>query len=240
MSTLRTLPPPTCRSLFASQNAALFYINPFLKSLFHHKTRAPVKLPCYSSMDSQNLRQRSGDNPGVTPAAVSATNEKSRNRREKRMEMAKRGLRSLVISVSLPLSLTLLNIYLFGSGRGYGAQPKPFWFPPLWLLHTACLAKSFVMGLSAWFVWADGGFHVKPTACALYSTYLGLSLAWLPTVFWMGANGTGLLVSLAMVATLVGCSRDFGKVNPIAGNLVMPCLAWSAFLSIVNLKLVFL
>ncbi|GMI98823.1 TSPO(outer membrane tryptophan-rich sensory protein)-related [Hibiscus trionum] len=191
-------------------------------------------------MDSQNLRQRPGDNPGVTADAVAATNEKSRNRREKRMEMAKRGLRSLVISVSLPLSLTLLKIYLSGSGHGYGTQPKPFWFPPLWLLHTACLAESFVMGLSAWFVWVDSGFHVKPTTFALYSAYLGLSLAWLPTVFRMGASWLGLLESSALVATLVGCSRDFGKVNPIAGNLVMPCLAWSAFLSVVNLKLVFL
>ncbi|KAE8671302.1 Translocator protein-like protein [Hibiscus syriacus] len=193
-------------------------------------------------MDSQNLRQRSRDDSGVTSAAsaTATTNEKSRNRREKRMEMAKRGLRSLVIAVSLPLSLTLLNIYLFGSGRGYGAQPKPFWFPPSWLLHTACLAESFLMGLSAWFVWADGGFHIRPTAFFLYTAYLGLSLAWLPTVFWMGASWAGLLVSLAMVATLLGCSRDFGKVNPIAGNLVLPCLAWAAFLVVVNLKLVFL
>ncbi|KAE8686115.1 Translocator protein-like protein [Hibiscus syriacus] len=190
-------------------------------------------------MDSQNLRQRSRDDSGVT-AAAATTDEKSRNRREKRMEMAKRGLRSLVISVSLPLFLTLLNIYLFGSGRGYGAKPKPFWFPPLWLLHTACLAESFLMGLSAWFVWADGGFHVRPNAFSLYSAYLGFSLAWLPTVFWMGAGWSGLVLSLAMVATLFGCYSDFGKVNTIAGNLVMPCLAWAAFLSVVNLKLVFL
>jgi hypothetical protein len=29
-------------------------------------------------------------------------------------------------------------------------------------------------------------------------------------------------------------------VNPIAGNLVMPCLAWASFLAFVNLKLLFL
>lgn len=96
------------------------------------------------------------------------------------------------------------------------------------------------MGLSAWFVWVEGGFHVKPTALSLYLGYLGLSMAWHPTVLWMGASWAGLLVSLAMVGTLVGCSRDFRKVNPIAGNSVMPCLAWAAFLATVNLKLVFL
>ncbi|MBA0833497.1 hypothetical protein Goarm_005933, partial [Gossypium armourianum] len=140
-------------------------------------------------MESQNLKHRSRDDPRFT---TTTSNEKNRaNRREKRMAMAKRGLRSLVIAVSFPLSLTLLNIYLFGSG----------------------------------------GFHVKPTALSLYLGYLGLSMAWHPIVLWMGASWAGLLVSLAMVGTLVGCSRDFGKVNPIAGNSVMPCLAWAAFLA---------
>ncbi|MBA0742977.1 hypothetical protein Gogos_005702 [Gossypium gossypioides] len=189
-------------------------------------------------MESQNLKHRSRDDPRFT---TTTSNEKNRaNRREKRTAMAKRGLRSLVTAVSFPLSLTLLNIYLFGSGRGYASLAKPFWFPPLWLLHTGCLASSFVMGLSAWFVWVEGGFHVKPTALSLYLGYLGLSMAWHPTVLWMGASWAGLLVSLAMVGTLVGCSRDFRKVNPIAGNSVMPCLAWAAFLATVNLRLVFL
>ncbi|XP_022758020.1 translocator protein homolog [Durio zibethinus] len=196
-------------------------------------------------MESQNLKQRFRDDPGITNTTIS--NEKAYNneinrasRREERMAMAKRGLRSLAIAVSFPLFLTLLNIYLFGSGHSYGALAKPFWFPPLWLIHITCLASSFVMGLSAWLVWAEGGFHLRPTALSLYLAQLGLSLAWLPIVFWMGASWVGLVVLLAVFGALVGCSRDFREVNPIAGDLVKPCLAWAAFLAILNLKLVFL
>lgn len=99
------------------------------------------------------------------------------------------------------------------------------------------------MGLSAWLVWAEGGFHDRAsgaTAFYLYLAQLGLSLAWLPTVFWMGASWFGLVVCLAVFGALVGCLRDFRAVNPIAGDLVKPCLAWTAFLAIVNLKLLFL
>ncbi|XVF32938.1 hypothetical protein REPUB_Repub17cG0126000 [Reevesia pubescens] len=193
-------------------------------------------------MESQNLKQRFSDDPSITTSnKKDNNNEKNRaGRREKRMAMAKRGLRSLAIAVSVPLSLTLLNIYLFGSAHTHGDLAKPFWFPPLWLSHIASMASSFLMGLSAWLVWAEGGFHARPTAFSLYLIHLGLSLTWLPTVFWMGANWVGLVVCLAMFGALVGCSRNFRKVNPITGDLVKPCLAWTAFLAIVNLKLVFL
>ncbi|XVF72599.1 hypothetical protein PTKIN_Ptkin12aG0133800 [Pterospermum kingtungense] len=190
-------------------------------------------------MESHNLKQRFRDGPDIT--TTTTKDDKNRaNRREKKMAMAKRGLRSLAIAVSFPLSLTSLNIYLFGSGHSYGALAKPFWFPPLWLIHITCMASSFVMGLSAWLVWAEGGFHDRPTVFSLYLAQLGLSLAWLPIVFWLGASWVGLVVCLAVFGALVGCSRDFRQVNPIAGDLVKPCLAWAAFLAIVNLKLVFL
>ncbi|OMO81892.1 TspO/MBR-related protein [Corchorus olitorius] len=192
-------------------------------------------------MESQTLKQRlvRDDDPVVTKDKDN--NEKNRgNRRDKRMAMAKRGIRSLAVAVSFPLSLTLLNIYMFGSGHNYSALPKPFWFPPAWLLHITCMASSFLMGLSAWLVWAEGGFHARPTALSLYMAQLGLSLLWTPIVFWLRASWVGLVVCLAAFGALVGCWRDFRAVNPIAGNLVKPCLAWAAFLAIVNLKLVFL
>ncbi|KAL1060395.1 hypothetical protein V6Z11_1Z101000 [Gossypium hirsutum] len=176
-------------------------------------------------MESQNLKHRSRDDPRF---ATTTSNEKNRaNRREKRMAMAKRGLRSLVIAVSFPLSW----LRLFS---------QTFLVPSFVAFTYRLLGFELRDGAVGLVVWVEGGFHAKPTALSLYLGYLGLSMAWHPTVLWMGASWAGLLVSLAMVGTLVGCSRDFGKVNPIAGNSVMPCLAWAAFLATVNLKLVFL
>ncbi|GLT28503.1 hypothetical protein SLA2020_034290 [Shorea laevis] len=188
-------------------------------------------------MDAQNLKQRIRDDPGI--AATSKPSD--RLRRDKRMAMAKRGLRSLAVAVTIPLSITVLNIYLSGSNRhGYGTLKKPFWFPPLWLLHVTCMASSFLTGLSAWLVWAEGGFHKNPTALSLYLAQLGLGLAWEMVVFRIGASWAGLVVCLATFGSLAGCSKAFRKTNPIAGDLFKPCLAWAAFLAVVNLKLIFL
>jgi benzodiazapine receptor len=192
-------------------------------------------------MASQNLKHRTttttttGEDASISTGTGGTSNKSKRNRN---MGMAKRGLRSLAVAISVPLSLTLASIYL-GSSHSHGSLQKPFWFLPLWALHVTCMASSFLMGLSAWLVWAEGGFHRNPTALSLYLAQLGLSFIWNPIVLGAGATRVGLVVCLAMFGALTRCCWIFKEVNPIAADLTKPCLACTAFLSIVNLKLVF-
>lgn len=196
-------------------------------------------------MATENLKKRTRDdrNDSDDTANVDKDNEVikggKRNNHQRKMDMAKRGLKSLSMAVALPLSLTLLNIYFNGSSDRYVRQEKPFWFPSLLVLHTASLASTFLMGLSSWLVWAEGGFHKKPTVLYLCLAQLGLSLAWDSIVFRLGAYWAGLVVSTALSGSLVWYCRMVEEVNPIAGDLMKPCVAWAALLSLVNLKLVF-
>ncbi|KAJ4727654.1 translocator protein-like [Melia azedarach] len=189
-------------------------------------------------MATENLKQRVRDDHHDFDTANVDKNDDRPGRQDKKT-MAKRGLRSLSIAVALPLSLTLLDIYFFGSSDRYAKQEKSFWFPSLLVLHTACVASTFLMSLSAWLVWAEGGFHKNPTALYLYLAQMGLSLAWDPIVFHLEAHWVGLVLSLATVGALVGCSRVFKEVNPTASDMVKPCLARAALLTLVNLKLVY-
>ena len=95
------------------------------------------------------------------------------------------------------------------------------------------------MGLSAWLVWAEGGFHKKPTALPLFIAQLVLGLIRDPIVFGSGTGRAGLVVCMGLFGALVGCSRMFREVNPIAGDLVKPCLAWTAYVGVVTLQLLF-
>ncbi|CAL0302429.1 unnamed protein product [Lupinus luteus] len=201
-------------------------------------------------MASNELKQRLTQNPSTT-----TMNNKKRNigvgRRDKRMAMAKRGFKSLAIAVSLPLSLTLLSMYLGSSlhtqqhGHYYDdddvvvASTKPFWFTPSWVLHLMCPASSFLMGISAWMVWADGGFHTNPVALLLYLAQILFTLLWDPLVFGLGATRVGLMVCLGLFGALSGCMHVFRQLNSVAGDFTKPCLACAAFLSVVNVKLLF-
>ncbi|XP_047981042.1 translocator protein homolog [Salvia hispanica] len=159
--------------------------------------------------------------------------------KSKNLAAARRGLKSLSVAVALPLSLTLLDIFLFGSSARYTSLHKPFYVPSLWTLHLACVATAFLSGLSAWLVWAEGGLHRQPAALGLYLAQLAASLAWYPVVFRAGAVWLGLALCAALFGALVGCERAFRNMNPIAGDLVKPCLVWALLLALANLRLVY-
>ncbi|KAM0998430.1 hypothetical protein ACFX2I_008170 [Malus domestica] len=189
---------------------------------------------------SDHLKQRRTEDPAAAAATGPAAGKKSgyRSRKDVKMDMAKRGLRSLAVAVAIPVSLHLLAIYA-GSSDPYRVGSKPFWIPPLWALRLTCMASSFLMGLAAWLVWAEGGFHKNPMALPIYLAQLGLSLIWDPIVFGAGAPWVGLIVCMGMFGAMIGCSRVIKDVNPVAADLMKPSLAWVAFLAVVNLKLVF-
>ncbi|XP_041989359.1 translocator protein homolog [Salvia splendens] len=174
-----------------------------------------------------------------TPTTTTNDDDDMNRKKPKNSAAAARGLKSLSVAVALPLSLTLLDIFLFGSSSRYRTLHKPFYVPPLWALHLACLTTAFLSGLSAWLVWAEGGFHRQPAALGLYLVQLALSLVWYPVVFGAGAIRLGLVLCAALFGALVGCARAFRKMNPIAGDLVKPCLASALLLAVANVRLVY-
>ncbi|CAL5337851.1 unnamed protein product [Camellia sinensis] len=163
-----------------------------------------------------------------------ATTITARINQKKKMPMMRQAFKSLTVALAVPLSLTMIIIFTFGSGPKYRALQKPFWFPRLWLIHVASLGSSFLMGMSAWLVWAEGGFHRQPDALPLYIAQVSLSLIWDPLVLKIGASHVGLLFCVVHFGTLVACYQKFRPVNPIAGAFVKPCLSQNALNSIIH------
>uniref|UniRef100_A0A1J3H3H3 Translocator protein-like protein n=1 Tax=Noccaea caerulescens TaxID=107243 RepID=A0A1J3H3H3_NOCCA len=193
-------------------------------------------------MDSQDIRHRGRDDRDAATTAMAETERKNaddnKGKRDQKRAMAKRGLKSLTVAVAAPVLVTLFATYFLGTSDGYGNRARSSsWIPPLWLLHTTCLASSGLMGLAAWLVWVDGGFHKKPNALYLYLAQFMLCLLWDPVTFRIGSGIVGLVVWLGQSAALVGCYKAFNEISPVAGNLVKPCLAWAVFVAAVNVKL---
>ncbi|XP_066368035.1 translocator protein homolog [Miscanthus floridulus] len=87
--------------------------------------------------------------------------------------------------------------------------------------------------------WAEGGVHARPAATLLpYAAQLGAALAWAPLVLGRhAAPRAGLACCAAMAAAAVACARGFGAVNPVAGDLAKPAVAWAVILAVVNYKM---
>lgn len=149
-------------------------------------------------------------------------------------------LPKLAVAVGVPVCLTMAIIFLFGSSHKYRAIAKPFWFPPLWVMHVGSLVCSGLMGVSAWAVWSDGGFRGESDALPLYVAHISLGIVWEPLVVVMGAAWMGLGFCVVHFGTLVACYSAFRNVNPVVGELVKPCLAWVAILTFLTFKLIYL
>lgn len=96
------------------------------------------------------------------------------------------------------------------------------------------------MGLAAWLVWADGGFHSQSNSNSMffYIAQISLSVVWGPIVLVFGAAWIGLVLCLVHFGTLIACYMSFRDVNPFAKDLVKPCLAWVGYITIINCQLV--
>nr|VDD03737.1 unnamed protein product [Brassica oleracea] len=179
-------------------------------------------------MDSQDIRSRDGDAAMAETERKHASDENNKGKRDQKRAMAKRGLKSLTLAVAAPVLLTLFASYFLGNQARSSS-----WILPLWVLHLMRLASSGLMGLAAWLVWVDGGFHKKPNALYLYLAQFVLCL----TTCMVGSGLAGLAVCLGQSAALFGCYKAFNETSPVAGNMVKPCLAFAAFVAAVNVKL---
>ncbi|XP_073009384.1 translocator protein homolog [Typha latifolia] len=190
-------------------------------------------------MASEGLKHRAKEEPTATSAAAGSTTgtTATKNRKAQKLAMAKRGLRSLAVAVAIPVGLAAIVAYATSVSAAYSGAARPFWRPPVWVFHLASLSTAALMGLAGWLVWADGGFHRRPTILGLFMAQLLLSLSWGPLVFGLGATRLGLADSVGLFAALFACSQCFHGLNPIAADLVKPCLAWASFLAVFNYKL---
>uniref|UniRef100_A0A7N0U855 Translocator protein homolog n=1 Tax=Kalanchoe fedtschenkoi TaxID=63787 RepID=A0A7N0U855_KALFE len=183
-----------------------------------------------ASSSSSNLRQRVKQ--PVNPTASDP---------DPAAPKPQRALKSLTFSILVPFLLTSASIWFFGStAQAYNSPARSLYFPPLWLVHLAQLASSALMGFAAWFVWVDGGFGRSSSgdAAALYASHVALCVTWDPLVLAVGAVPVGFIFCVVNFGTVVAVYGEFRKVNRVAGQLVRPCMAWMAVLTLVTFKLI--
>jgi tryptophan-rich sensory protein len=111
----------------------------------------------------------------------------------------------------------------------YQQLTLPSWAPPAWLFAPVWSVLYLCMGIAAWLVWRARGLYGARNALTLFVVQLAANALWTWLFFaWQrGALASGEIVVLWLLiaATIIA----FWRIQPRAGALLLPYLAWVSF-----------
>lgn len=118
----------------------------------------------------------------------------------------------------------------------YAALAAPPGTPPNWVFAPVWTALYILMGVAAWLVWRD--VLLPPVrryaALRLWGWQLGLNALWTPAFFGLHSTVLGLVVILPLLGLVVATAIMFRRLHPVAGLLLLPYLAWTAYAAYLN------
>jgi benzodiazapine receptor len=91
-----------------------------------------------------------------------------------------------------------------------------------------------LMAFAAWRVWLAPPSPARNLALALFLAQLALNLAWTWIFFRRHAVGAALIEVIALWAAIAAAMLAFRRVEPGAGWIIAPYLAWVTFASVLN------
>jgi tryptophan-rich sensory protein len=113
----------------------------------------------------------------------------------------------------------------------YAQLSRPDWAPPAAVFGPVWTVLYTMMGVAAWLVWRDRGWHGAGGALTLFLVQLGANALW-TWLFFAWRRGALAFVEILLLDVLIGATIvAFWRVRPSAGALLLPYLAWVGFAS---------
>lgn len=111
---------------------------------------------------------------------------------------------------------------------------KPPWNPPNWLFAPVWTLLYLLMAAAAWLVWRRDGLGGGLVPLSLYVLQLILNAGW-TWLFFGRHRPRGALLDIGVLwAVILATLIAFWRLEPLAGVLLIPYLAWVSFASALN------
>jgi tryptophan-rich sensory protein len=121
----------------------------------------------------------------------------------------------------------------------YAGLIKPSFSPPNWIFAPVWTLLYITMAVAVWRVSTrDIDAEMRKRAVLTFLGQLGLNALWPPAFFGLESPRLALFVIIALVSALALTVVVFFRVDRIAGMLLLPCLAWVAFATLLNAAIV--
>lgn len=145
--------------------------------------------------------------------------------------MKKPKLKSLLISVAIPLLVGGVSALLSGSfSDSYQLLKKPSLNPPPLVFPIVWTALYILMGISSWLIYQNSKSRESFRAAMLpYAIQLILNGLWSIIFFRFGLYWVGAFWILAMIIAILCMIKAFEPISKTAAALQIPYLIWCCF-----------
>lgn len=125
----------------------------------------------------------------------------------------------------------------FTPGEWYAGLAKPAWTPPDWVFGPVWTLLYLFLALAAWQVWRRHGFSGAGGALGLFLVQLFFNALWSWIFFGLKQPGWALADLSALWLTALAATLAFWRLEPVAGWLMVPYMAWLSFAGALNFAL---
>lgn len=117
----------------------------------------------------------------------------------------------------------------------YQQLTQPSWAPPGWLFGPVWTILYILMAVAAWLVWRERGFTGSArTALGFYLIQLVFNALWSWVFFAWHQGGYAFSIIMVLWVLIFATLRQFWRIKPLAGLLLIPYLAWVSFAAFLN------
>lgn len=154
--------------------------------------------------------------------------------------MKKLNLKTLAVSILIPLTVGFLSYFLSRGGMSYyETLNKPPLNPPSFIFPIVWTVLYILMGISSYIVYtSDSPFRQK--ALRWYVIQLVFNFGWSIIFFGLSKLLFAYIWLLLLIAAIVVMIYYFYKVKPLSAYLQIPYLLWCIFAAYLNLSIYFL
>lgn len=144
--------------------------------------------------------------------------------------------------VTVPLILLLGFAAGASVARGYNggwylALAKPAITPPAWVFPIAWTTLYILLGLALALILHARGSRRRGHALSWFAIQFVFNLCWTPLFFGAHQVHQALWVNVAMVATAIVATVEFGRIRKAAAWLMVPYLVWISFACVLTWRI---
>ena len=142
-----------------------------------------------------------------------------------------------VVSVVAIEFLGGLSGWLSNSGYGnawFDGLRKPFFMPPGWTFGVVWPILYALLGVSVAMILAEPPSDRRRNGLIFFWVQLSLNFAWSPIFFAGHDISLAKVVIFLMAVIAAAAARQFMRIRPTAGLLMVPYIAWLVFAGTLN------